>query len=330
MATIVEMINPLTGLPEQVDKLDHTAQEIDDAVGRSLPGAAIDAAIQRKPNPNLLDNWYFADPVNQRGQTEYTASGYTIDRWKISSGEKLNVLNGYCRVECTGTAGRAFSQTVDGNFAGKTVTFSALVKAISNTAVAYISNSSSSSIKSMSITGPGLWSMTTTIPTDVTSILVQINPTIVGDTLDLVAAKLELGDQQTLARQDADGNWVLNEIPDHGEQLAKCQRYCQVFDLTAGYTVTAFGIATEQTAWRGLFPIFTKLRAKPVLAVEGENKSLALHGNGTAINISNLTPSIVDTDCNGVGVVYGGLSLTKNQCYVLQAYGCKIILSADL
>lgn len=229
MATIVEMITPLTGLPEQVDKLDHTAQEIDDAVGRSLPGGAIDTALQRKPNRNLLDNWYFADPVNQRGQTEYTASGYTIDRWKISSGEKLNVLNGYCRVECTGTVGRAFSQTVDGNFAGKTVTFSVLVKAISNTAVAYISNSSSSSIKSMSITGPGLWSMTTTIPTDVTSILVQINPTIVGDTLDLVAAKLELGDQQTLARQDADGNWVLNEIPDYGEQLIRCQRYFQTF-----------------------------------------------------------------------------------------------------
>ena len=35
-------------------------------------------------NPNLLDNWYFANPVNQRGQTEYPASNgvtYTIDRW---------------------------------------------------------------------------------------------------------------------------------------------------------------------------------------------------------------------------------------------------------
>ena len=34
-----------------------------------------------KPNENLLDNWYFADPINQRGQTEYTEGGYTIDRW---------------------------------------------------------------------------------------------------------------------------------------------------------------------------------------------------------------------------------------------------------
>lgn len=34
-------------------------------------------------NPNLLDNWYFKDPVNQRNQSGYTGSGYSIDRWTI-------------------------------------------------------------------------------------------------------------------------------------------------------------------------------------------------------------------------------------------------------
>ena len=43
------------------------------------------------------------------------------------------------------------------------------------------------------------------------------------------AVKLALGSQQTLAHQDADGNWVLNEIPDYGEQLARCQRYFQLY-----------------------------------------------------------------------------------------------------
>ena len=33
-------------------------------------------------NQNLLDNWYFANSVNQKGQMEYTGSGYTIDRWR--------------------------------------------------------------------------------------------------------------------------------------------------------------------------------------------------------------------------------------------------------
>ena len=42
MAQIVTITNPLTGQPAQVDQLDHTAQQIDDAVARALPGGAID------------------------------------------------------------------------------------------------------------------------------------------------------------------------------------------------------------------------------------------------------------------------------------------------
>lgn len=33
---------------------------------------------------NLLDNSDFTNPVNQRGQTKYTAAGYSIDRWFLS------------------------------------------------------------------------------------------------------------------------------------------------------------------------------------------------------------------------------------------------------
>uniref|UniRef100_UPI000556CF75 hypothetical protein n=1 Tax=Agathobaculum desmolans TaxID=39484 RepID=UPI000556CF75 len=33
-------------------------------------------------NPNLLDNWYFGNPVNQRAASEYSGSwSYCIDRW---------------------------------------------------------------------------------------------------------------------------------------------------------------------------------------------------------------------------------------------------------
>ena len=33
--------------------------------------------INSKPNPNLLDNWYMGNPINQRGQTAYS----TEDSW---------------------------------------------------------------------------------------------------------------------------------------------------------------------------------------------------------------------------------------------------------
>ena len=56
MAQIVTITNPLTGQPAQVDQLDHTAQQIDDAVARALPGGAIDTnkADASAPDSYLL------------------------------------------------------------------------------------------------------------------------------------------------------------------------------------------------------------------------------------------------------------------------------------
>ena len=48
MAKITTITNPLTGQPAQVDQLDHTAQEIDDAIARALPGGAIDITLAEK------------------------------------------------------------------------------------------------------------------------------------------------------------------------------------------------------------------------------------------------------------------------------------------
>ncbi len=48
MAQIVTITNPLTGQPAQVDQLDHTAQQIDDAIARALPGGEIDITLANK------------------------------------------------------------------------------------------------------------------------------------------------------------------------------------------------------------------------------------------------------------------------------------------
>ena len=52
-------------------------------------------SLDQISNPNLLDNWYFADPVNQRGQAEY-GEGYTIDRWclYVSGTTTISIENG--------------------------------------------------------------------------------------------------------------------------------------------------------------------------------------------------------------------------------------------
>lgn len=54
---------------------------------------------------NLLDNSNFADPVNQRGETIYSASGtYTFDRWIMSfdSSGMVNVGDGYVATYSSG------------------------------------------------------------------------------------------------------------------------------------------------------------------------------------------------------------------------------------
>lgn len=57
-----------------------------------------------------------------------------------------------------------------------------------------------------------------------------------NQTIDVQAAKLELGDTQTLAHNEgSDENpvWVLNEIPNYTDELLKCQRYYQLFSSSS-------------------------------------------------------------------------------------------------
>lgn len=59
----------------------------------------IDKAIRRAGYAvNLLDNSDFRRPINQRGQTSYIGSTYTIDRWRMwGDSEQLEVIQGGVR-----------------------------------------------------------------------------------------------------------------------------------------------------------------------------------------------------------------------------------------
>ena len=213
MAKITTITNPLTGQPAQVDQLEHTAQQIDD-------GLNIARGVS---NPNLLDNWYFANPVNQRNVSgTIDAVGYFLDRWKLVSGSVTIGSNG---ITLNGTIVQILETAV-----GTDVTASALTT--EGVVVASYDNNS----KTISLTGTGQ---------------------------TFVAAKLELGSQQTLAHQDADGNWVLNEIPNYGEQLRRCQRYYyrDTFDIG----MDAAGVYGNQNRAMLFFP--QTMRTRPSVTV---------------------------------------------------------------
>ena len=174
-------------------------------------------------NPNLLDNWYFGNPVNQRGQTSYTGAGYGIDRWKRTSSDGITTLNeGYMSLVGNGAN---LAQILEGDIykylRGKEVTLSILARG--NVAIIsedFINSFSAAYLQSETFT---VVSKTITVRSDANRFIYNVQPQD-GDPNDIVAVKLELGSQQTLAHQE-NGAWVLNEIPDYGEQLRRCQRY---------------------------------------------------------------------------------------------------------
>lgn len=200
---------PVTKVNGKTGEVILTADDVD-----ALPSSATIV------NPNLLDNWYFGNPVNQRGQTSYSANGYTIDRWRTDHNTSYGTLTVDKTTGCV-----TLSHADDGGF----VDF-----------VQYLENPPTEIVTlSVLMLSGNLYSATGTlgnISLDADEIFIrsgESNSVVLrcktGKTISMIAAKLELGSQQTLAHQDADRNWVLNEIPDYGEQLARCQRYFQTF-----------------------------------------------------------------------------------------------------
>lgn len=136
-------------------------------------------------NLNLLDNWHFADPINQRNKSgTVTAAGYFIDRWKLVSGSVTLTDNG---LVLNGT----ISQVLE-TAPGGTVTASALTTAGLGTA------SYNAATKTFCVTATGQ---------------------------TVVAAKLELGSVQTLAVQSGSNWVLNDPPPNKALELARCQRY---------------------------------------------------------------------------------------------------------
>ena len=188
-------------------------------------------------NPNLLGNWYFGNPVNQRGQTSYPGGAYAIDRWLPSSGNTSLVVNdGYLTVT-TRTAGAAVDQIQEFPYPpGTVLTLSALMRCTTANAGLQCrfgkdGTDAADYSETVTLTGTGDWELVTlplTIPSGIGAVLQspRFRGTAAGTTYDIKAIKLELGTQQTLAHQE-NGVWVLNEIPDYSEQYRRCLRYYQ-------------------------------------------------------------------------------------------------------
>lgn len=230
-------------------------------------------------NPNLLDNWYFGRPVNQRGQTEYTGNGYGVDRWQY--GVDVIVKNKYVTLQAKGTFSQLF-QPFELQLAGKTVTMSALINAHNNHLVGlllydYVNQKEYSPNFVITPTANQLVLVSTSFrvadnaPDKLNFIFYPDKSESGNQTVDIIAAKLELGPTQTLAHQE-NGVWALNEVPEYGEQLRRCQRYCRVYK--AGEYLPCIAFALEN-GWYCCAMLPYEMRTTPANNM-GSNISVTL------------------------------------------------------
>lgn len=273
----------------------YSGEEIDAAVGRALTGGALDTSVTNVSNqlgtfvrPNLLDNWYFGRPVNQRGQTEYTGKVYGVDRWSSLSNIVTMVV---------GDDGLTVSSTAESGAVEICQYFESYIKAgtiLTLSAIVSKTEASQGGILRVKVYGGGadlqanlparamdheLVSVTNAARADVIGCVMRISN---GDGYTVHAIKLELGPTQTLAHQDAAGNWVLNELPEYGGQLRRCQRYCRVYKAGEYLPCIAFSMGD---GWYCGAMLPYEMRAVPVTNI-GSNISVTLESifGGTGID----------------------------------------------
>ena len=312
--------------------------------GIAISGSVIATKVQ-PCNRNLLDNWYFGAPVNQRGKTTYSGAGYGIDRWKAESvtPNVTTIKDGYIELSQNALISEILEEPY--SLCGKQVTVSAL-------------------------TTTGLYSVTATVPSKEELSAITTDETIVvsyftvngnstgyvclqhskehttkvmlraysGYTVGVLAVKLELGSKQTLAHQNSSGAWELNEIPDYGEELTKCMRYLQI--ITTPYDTSGNGVAIGYAnntvdLWVPI-PLAVPMRISPTPAIPTGGVSLFKVGKTSSAlkDVTKVTGGwAMQTGgaCSMRSLIFTASGLTAGDTYALfMKQNAQIVLSAEL
>ena len=271
---------------------------------------------------NLLDNWYFANPVDQRGGyvvpvgtnvyvdaalsnfvgqsafvypvveitssyvkvlneggthfyaeknsavRGYTGAGYGIDRWRSwESDTTTTIHDGH--ITTTRQHTQMIEQSIIEIMRNRAVTMSLLLADGTLHTATKVYSYTDDTIGEV---GPKIY-IDGGYDEGGTDVVIwcqvahsfQVNT---ATSCSVVAAKLELGTEQTLAHQE-NGKWVLNEIPDYGEELRKCQRYQLVTGDGTHYWSIGNGQARRANTISLIVPTPVTLRGVPTAYIEG-------------------------------------------------------------
>lgn len=280
-------------------------------------------------NPNLLDNWYFGNPVNQRGKTSYTGGGYCIDRW-IMTGDtpQLTVTSG--SIKGVGYLVQKAEVYTSNYLEGMQLTLSALMSDNNFGSITFNLIKGMENLFAINSNGYIVYAEWAN-----TNDFFSVNWKTDSEAVGLVAVKLEIGSQQTLAHQE-NGVWVLNEIPDYNTELLNCQRYFQVIGSSyeSSGNGVAIGYANNSIDFWVNFNLSVPMRTSPVPSIPDISLFKLGKINTDKKDITKAVGGWAtrnEDSCNMRSIIFTSSGLTPGDTYVLYMnQGAKILLSADL
>lgn len=312
--------------------------------GIAISGSVIATKV-RPCNRNLLDNWYFGAPVNQRGKTTYSGAGYGIDRWKAEAvtPNVVTVNDGYIELSQNALISEILEEPY--SLCGKQVTVSALTTTGLYSATATVPSKAELSaitadenigVKYFAVNGNNTGYVCLQHSKEhATKVMLRA---FEGYTVGVIAVKLELGSQQTLAHQNSSGAWELNEIPDYGEELTKCMRYLQIISTpydTSGNGV-AIGYANNTADLWVPIPLAVPMRISPTPTIPTGGVALFKVGK-TSVALKDVTKVTggwamqTGRACSMRSLIFTASGLTAGETYALfMRQGAQIVFSAEL
>lgn len=246
---------------------------------------------------NLLDNSDFRNPVNQRGQSSYSAAGYTIDRWSIwgaNNDASLTVNDGYVSFS-PGTGGGTLTQRLPVGTLDSNKVYTVAHK--TRDGAIHISGN-----EAISFAYEGTCDLVT----------------ITSEAQDIVWAALY------------EGEYTADTLPEHvpkeyGAEWLECCRY---YYRPSGSSNAAYaGFTASSTAARVTIPTPVPMRANPTVTI-GDLASLDFYTH-TGDFVATAA-SVMDRRSNAVTVLMSGTGGPSGWFPFTMRFNTTIELSADL
>ena len=282
------------------------------------------ALYQMFDSRNILHNWDFRSPVNQRRLAEYAGDGYAVDRWRLfGENASLRVKGSYITHTGGGTLGQflEFPQ----QYSGLTVTASIFSRnrGTGDAHIAIVTHAGAAGIDwrvaGIAFIPPSenwqITSFTTILPNNITSLNFGISGANAVN--DIQAVKLELGTVSTLA----------NDPPmDLGRELAVCQRFALRPNISAHFSAHVFGVGGHPLGIWFLVPTPVTMRVAP--SISNINDMLRLHHGQTGDILTGFR--FVSELAHSAGVQIAAMKTNHNMPSATLAISPDAIFSADL